>query len=381
MDDSWIISFFGSSKAIISSQDNIFPTTHAPSCFIRGCVWFYETIARNKNTFSSYSNYTLLDNLQLFYDTGARLLICTRDSCQFALSNGPSRVITHLRDKHNVSTDARKGLNQLLKSLSPGPLDPESALTLADRTAEHDKLRVYEGFACINCQFRTINIQSIRRHQSNPPDDCRSKASLTRSSRRRNLDQQFDCVYLQTWTTGSARRYWIINRGRSMVRQVDSPAVQAHLRSVLTREFNRGKLPNEITAAPPVAPTDTTAFALQTPWLERTGWDRTYNNKDRRESRDVLAALAASSFSRGAGPYLLGRQGTDGLHEDIFSTMEDERKIAAILEALDVLLDRCEETACKTSRSILCWLRSMHALACYLKPFILVYYPLSRRKY
>ncbi|KAH7196219.1 hypothetical protein BKA60DRAFT_660557 [Fusarium oxysporum] len=55
--------------------------------------------------------------------------------------------------------------------------------------------------------------------------------------------------------------------------------------------------------------------------------------------------------------------------------------IAAVLEALDVLLDRCEDTACKTSRSILRWLRSMHALAGYPKPFILVQHPSSSRKY
>ncbi|KAJ9419471.1 hypothetical protein QL093DRAFT_2591076 [Fusarium oxysporum] len=55
--------------------------------------------------------------------------------------------------------------------------------------------------------------------------------------------------------------------------------------------------------------------------------------------------------------------------------------IAAILEVLDALLDRYEETARNTSRSILCWLRSTHALAGYPKPFILVYHPSSRRKY
>ncbi|KAG7420437.1 hypothetical protein Forpi1262_v016210 [Fusarium oxysporum f. sp. raphani] len=119
---------------------------------------------------------------------------------------------------------------------------------------------------------------------------------------------------------------------------------------------------------------DLLRFEEQTPWIERTGWDKTYHGR----SRDALAALAAVSFSRGAGPHLLGRQGTNGLHEDIFSIMEDERKVAAVLEALDALLDRCEDTARKPSRSILCWLRSTHALAGYPKPFIL---PSSRRKY
>ncbi|KAJ0131177.1 hypothetical protein HZ326_25719 [Fusarium oxysporum f. sp. albedinis] len=92
------------------------------------------------------ANNTLLDNLQLFFDTSACLLICTIETCKFALSNGPSRVTTHLRDKHNISTEARKGLNQLLKSLSPAPLKPDDASPRADGSAEHDKVRVYEGF-------------------------------------------------------------------------------------------------------------------------------------------------------------------------------------------------------------------------------------------
>ncbi|EXL66159.1 hypothetical protein FOPG_17649 [Fusarium oxysporum f. sp. conglutinans race 2 54008] len=223
----------------------------------------------------------------------------------------------------------------------------------------------------------TISYESMKASLSNPPDDCGSKASLTRSSRRRDLDQQFDCVYLQTWTTGSARRYWIINRGGSMVRQVDSPAVQAHLRSVLTREFNRGKLPNEMTAAPPVAPTDTTAFALQTPWLERTGWDQTYNNKDRRE---VLTALTRTFTSPGGREHRIRHGQQYGLDEDLVSPGADEDRIACLIRLVDVMICRCEETVRKTSRHMLCWLRSTKASSTYSKPFTLVQ-PSSSTKY
>ncbi|EXM15209.1 hypothetical protein FOTG_16424 [Fusarium oxysporum f. sp. vasinfectum 25433] len=111
------------------------------------------------------SLYPLLDTLQLFYDTEACLLICTQESCKFALSNSPSQVVAHLRDKHNVPTEARKGLHRLLKSLSPTLLDPNKAPLPADGSACHDKLQVNEGFACLDCPFRTINIQLMRRHQ------------------------------------------------------------------------------------------------------------------------------------------------------------------------------------------------------------------------
>ncbi|KAI3572849.1 hypothetical protein IWW34DRAFT_824118 [Fusarium oxysporum f. sp. albedinis] len=254
---------------------------------------------------------------------------------------------------------------------------PNKAPLPADGSARHDKLQVYEGFACLDCPFRTISIQLMRRHQSSPPEDCSSGVSHTRAVRRRDLDQQFECVYLQTWTTGSTRKYWIIKQGGSIVRQVDSSAVQAHLRSVLTREFNRGKLPNEMTAAPPVAPADTTAFALQTPWLERTGWDRTYNNKDRRE---VLTALTRTFVSPGGREHHIGHGQQYGLDKDLVSPGEDEDRIACLIRLVDVMICRCEETARKTSRHMLCWLRSTKESSIYSKPFTLVQ-PSSSTKY
>ncbi|KAK2470470.1 hypothetical protein H9L39_18087 [Fusarium oxysporum f. sp. albedinis] len=306
------------------------------------------------------SLYPLLDTLQLFYDTEACLLICTQESCKFALSNSPSQVVAHLRDKHNVPTEARNGLHRLLKSLSPTLLDPNKAPLPADGSARHDKLQVYEGFACLDCPFRTISIQLMRRHQSSPPEDCSSGVSHTRAVRRRDLDQQFECVYLQTWTTGSTRKYWIIKQGGSIVRQ-----------------FNRGKLPNEMTAAPPVAPADTTAFALQTPWLERTGWDRTYNNKDRRE---VLTALTRTFVSPGGREHHIGHGQQYGLDKDLVSPGEDEDRIACLIRLVDVMICRCEETARKTSRHMLCWLRSTKESSIYSKPFTLVQ-PSSSTKY
>ncbi|KAM6506734.1 hypothetical protein FALCPG4_018851 [Fusarium falciforme] len=316
----------------------------------------------------------LLSNLNLFHDARARVLICTQDDCKFALSNGPSRVTTHLRDKHNIPTEARKGLSRLLKSLSPpGLLDPDEAPLRADGSPEHDKLRVYEGFACIHCPFRTISRQLIRRHLSSPPDDCRFKADHARPRPRRDLDQQFECVYLQTWTTGSTRKYWIIKRGGSIVRPVDGPAVQAHLRAVLTRELDRRQRP---AAAEPAG--EMTAFALQRPWMERTGWDQTYRGRGRRQ---VLAAMTRTFTSPGGREHLLGRRGVCGLDEDLVSPGGDEDRIASLVRLADVMMDRCEETVRKTSRHVLCWLRSTQTSSIYSKPFTLVQQASSSGKY
>ncbi|KAF9769836.1 hypothetical protein IL306_012675, partial [Fusarium sp. DS 682] len=194
----------------------------------------------------------------------------------------------------------------------------------------------------------------MRRHQSNPPDDCcDSGARSARPRRRRDLDQQFEYVYLQTWTTGSTRKYWIIKRDGSMVRQIDSPAVQAHLRGVLTREFSREQPP------------------------DRTGWDRTYSSKGRRE---VLAALTRTFTSPGGREHYIGHGHQCGLNEDLVSSGEDEDRIACLVRLVDVMMSRCEETARKTSRHILCWLRSTQASSIYSKPFTLVQ-PTSSTKY
>ncbi|PKK42477.1 hypothetical protein CI102_13173, partial [Trichoderma harzianum] len=66
---------------------------------------------------------------------------------------------------------------------------------------------------------------------------------------------------------------------------------------------------------------------------------------------------------------------------DIVSLAGDEKKIAAFLKLVDVMMDWCEETVKKISCNILCWLKSTRLLLTYLKPFSLVCYLLSTKKY
>ncbi|KAF5969985.1 hypothetical protein FBULB1_9894 [Fusarium bulbicola] len=157
----------------------------------------------------------------------------------------------------------------------------------------------------------------------------------------------------------------------------NSPAVQAHLHGVLTREFNREQAPDVMTAAPPAQPAAMTAFPLQTPWLDRTGWDRTYSSKGRRE---VLAALTRTFISPGGRDYYIGHGQQCGLDKDIVSPGEDEDRVACLVRLVDVMMSRCEETARRTSRHILCWIRSTQAPSIYSKPFTLVQ-PTSSIKY
>ncbi|KAF5231437.1 hypothetical protein FANTH_13417 [Fusarium anthophilum] len=280
------------------------------------------------------ANNSLLDNLQLFqlfFDTIARLLICTKESCKFALSNGPSRVTTHLREKDPISTEARNRLNQLLKSLSSAPLELDDASPRAYGSPEHDKLRVYEGFACTNYQCRTINLPLARRHQSNSPDNCCDPGARSAGPHRRlDFDPKFEYVYLQTWTTGPTQKHWIIKQGGT---------------------------PGVMTVAPLAQPADMTAFPLQTPWLDRTDWDRRYSSRGRRE---VLAALTRAFTSLGERDYCIGH-GQRGVDKDPVSLGEDEDRIACLVRLVDVMMYRYVEKARMTSRHMLCWLRSTQA--------------------
>ncbi|KAG5754568.1 hypothetical protein H9Q70_002813 [Fusarium xylarioides] len=123
-----------------------------------------------------------------------------------------------------------------------------------------------------------------------------------------------------------------------------------------------------MTTTAPAPSAGMTAFALQTPWLDRTGWDRTYSNKGQREG---LAALTRTCTSPGGQEYFVGSGKVYELEDDIVSPGEDEDRIACLVRLVDVVMSRCE-TARKTSRHILCWLRSNQASSIYGKPFTLV---------
>lgn len=63
---------------------------------------------------------------------------------------------------------------------------------------------------------------------------------------------------------------------------------------------------------------------------------------------------------------------------EIISSGHDEDRFLALMMAIDMIIDRCEETASKTGRSLLCWLHSTSQVY-YSKPFTLVTGHISKR--
>ena len=92
------------------------------------------------------------------------------------------------------------------------------------------------------------------------------------------------------------------------------------------------------------------SLAATSPWLERTQWLMMYKNV----RRDILKAMTMNT-RRPWGDLHLGQ----GEHEgdaDLISLSHREQKIACILDAVDLMINRCETTARHTSRLIRCWL-------------------------
>ncbi|KAJ6436771.1 Alpha-galactosidase 2 [Purpureocillium lavendulum] len=246
-----------------------------------------------------------------------------------------SRVTTHLRDKHDIPEDARKGLTSFLKALPGPPLrEPDEAPPRTDGSEEHILLRVYDGFSCRSCAFRTISIQSMRRHFSDSAG--RQCPAYGTAQDRRAIEALFD----------------------ARVARSDQPTPKVF----------------KSTCGPS---TSENKNAMLIWWIVGT--------------QKLQDAIGRPSLSSGLGlkgqagtrrdDRVLGLRGLCGLREDLVSPFEDEQKIGAILGLVDELMDRCEETARKTSRSILCWLRSTRALTPYSKPFTLVRQHTSTVKY
>ncbi|KAH8660996.1 hypothetical protein BGZ61DRAFT_369788 [Ilyonectria robusta] len=211
--------------------------------------------------------------------------------------------------------------------------------------------------------------------------DCPSNSAAVRYS---NVDHLFEYVYLQTWVTGSKREYWIIKRNGSVVRPVRDERTNVHMWSVHEREAVRhaaaGNEQHGISASQMASNPAKLTYTEQSCGIKRTGWDKTYRDK----SRQALLAITQMPYDYPSGSsrrHMLCGRGQDGFEEDLVSPPEDEERIARIVSQVDALMDRCEETAEKTSRNLRCWLRSTRPRSAYAKPFELVQLPSTRKSY
>ena len=119
-----------------------------------------------------------------------------------------------------------------------------------------------------------------------------------------------------------------------------------------------------------------TSLAATSPWLERTRWLETY--KDVR--RDILKAMTTSAGSKPWTDLKLGQGEREG-DADIISSSHDEQKIACLLNAVDLMINRCETTARHTGRLIRCWLVSSRPDYFQSRAFSVMTEPGTQRQY
>ncbi|PNP37747.1 hypothetical protein TGAMA5MH_10348 [Trichoderma gamsii] len=202
-----------------------------------------------------------LKSLDLFVDPSARALICCHQKCKRAIPVARGRPTSHLA-YHSIPLPERADLTKLLDIIdlkSPDELGP-----LEDGSLAIPQLKLYDGYICRKCNKRTTDLQLIRKH--NPlygKGSCPERANDSSPP----SDNHIEYVYLQTWSLIHNRGYWIVEHNGTTIRPAGGQPAQDHIESVQKREVERSRKSAD-------SNTRMLCFAEQSPWLERTGWER-----------------------------------------------------------------------------------------------------------
>lgn len=255
-----------------------------------------------------------------------------------------------------MPAEARNGLTSLVASL--GLRDPNKLPLRKDGCPAHPHLVKKRGWACKGCTERTTSRDLMQRHLSKI-HGCRTDRESQISASIRNY------VTLQSWTQNGPRESLIVEDGIDIALSDNSndPVPQVsprRLRKVasLHEEERRRLAERDQDESTTNATTD--ELALTTNWMRRTGWAKTFANADRH-----LLSLLDQMPARDGHSLELGYYG----ERVVYSSVEDERRLAMVGQAADRFFDRCEDTARNTDHSIRCWLRSQIPGRSYKTPF------------
>ncbi|EEA22400.1 hypothetical protein PMAA_061780 [Talaromyces marneffei ATCC 18224] len=267
-------------------------------------------------------------DLPVYWDWNFRLLIC--ESCGFAL--GPNQASSHFWEKHQVSIEQRHGLTEYLRQHDFQ--EPASVAPRPRGAPEHPALRTYNGLACRLCE--TIFDISI-------PTGLGPRVGR----------------WINFMTTCTCRRGTVNHIGLSVAAVERERTRHAAIQAATVQDSGIA----------------TRSFESLRPWIERTGWEQTYDGLH----RDLLRRLTEM-------PLLYNscqdhRLWSSPEEADLVSPAADKRVIWRIAYAVDSMLDRCEETMRHTGRPILCWLRTLQLSPYYPKPFVFLARSASTSRY
>ena len=286
-------------------------------------------------------------SLPLYLDWDENIAICTL--CQYAISVEGTQASSHFRKRHQIPSHRRKHLDEYLQknrfqsgfSLNPRP----------HGSTRHPALQVLPGFQCTDCLFCSTSLDLTCRH-------LRKMHLADSTGLHLHLDHLYRPVSLQSWTQSpETRAYWVIVDGSYSLQpkadtlvppNPDFAVNMAFLKELQTREHHYQAMQQE-----EELPSQTGAATYEgtRPWLERTGWITTYQGVP----RNILKRMVLPP-SRASGVHGLPL----GLYQNqqLASPAEDEKYIFYLFSAIDLVLDRCEETMQHTGHHIRTWLKS-----------------------
>ncbi|KAG4269271.1 hypothetical protein FPRO04_14769 [Fusarium proliferatum] len=234
----------------------------------------------------------IFSRLQLLIDPQAQLLICVQEQCCFALSSKPAQVNEHLRKRHSIPIGDRRRVVRLLKNREPPLLDPANALLRQNESSYDPNLPLFDGFSCKFCDLLTTSSQVVSRHVGAEHERRRLELEVKPKA-------MYEPVYLQAWTKNPiGGRYWIVEYRGITTRPIGGKDVYSHLRGAFKRErrLQQGLIANEADTSAKIS---TSTFTDLRPWLERTGWEQTYQNFDHGLLRNLTTMPSSLSSVRG----------------------------------------------------------------------------------
>jgi hypothetical protein len=323
-------------------------------------------------------------------------LLCS--PCKVALPVKSEHVFHHLQERHDLSGpyhDLHASQLDLLMLTDVANLKPRS-----DNSSALPDLVVAPGYSCRRCAFRTSSQQLLSRHLP-------TVHQVSWKAARDGGD--YNQVSLQRWTGGGRNigAWWIVSlevstsaalikalplihitrQGCKSKRPVSRQKRPAEGRWLLQAAATKPLIPSLLTQVlkeeqrqqdvkHPSQPTrsDVEDISLTDTWLRRTGWKETYRDNE----RNVLLCLAQLPTRQSR---MIGLSLGEGSNRILYSSATDECKITGILQRVDGVFNRCEETVGRTSNSVLCWLRSKRHSEPSPFPFQLVGRKVSQQKY
>jgi hypothetical protein len=281
-----------------------------------------------------------------------RLLYCW--SCTTVVFlKGLSR---HLQDVHKVSVATRQPFLDHCQSLDL-ITQPKDLQLPPDHSLALEFLPVQEGYSCRQCRFLTCSEKLVRVH-------INRVHKLTWQA----CSDNYRPVQLQSWFPSTQAQYWTVRTQATAIPQRSS-SVSNELQRLERQEIER----LEQLRRDHIAQEATLENSQDSSWLRCTQWPAQFAGL----SLEIIAATAvlpekAPQSDRILGPFA---------GEQFLSPVADEVKLQQLVQLLDRMFDRCNETVAVTPHLLRCWLHTTTLEGFWPKPFQLLGRPKSQQKY